>query len=106
MTPRSTLTGIQFNCRSLNTGLVELKLLIYSKKPDFVALCETWINVNSKYIPSFYNYCPVWKHRPTGTGGGLCILVKRGVQYQELNLNEYQNGLIEIQGIRLLAYDG
>ena len=101
MTPRSTLTGIQFNCRSLNTGLVELKLLIYSKKPDFVALCETWINVNSKYIPSFYNYCPVWKHRLTGTGGGLCILVKRGVQYQELNLNEYQNGLIEIQGIRL-----
>ena len=101
MTPRSTLTGIQFNCRSLNTGLVELKLLIYNKRPEFVALSETWINVNSKYIPSFYKYHPVWKHRETGAGGGLCILVREGVQYQELNLNQYHNGLLEIQGIRL-----
>ena len=39
----NALETIQLNCKSLNTKLGEVKLLIYANKPDIVALSETWI---------------------------------------------------------------
>ena len=75
----NNLVGIQLNCRSINTGLGELKMLIYSEKPDFVLLSETWLNNNTKFLPRFHDYRAEWKHRPTGQGGGLGILVRRGL---------------------------
>ena len=97
----SMIIGFQINCRSLNTNLGELKVLIYSNQPEFVLISETWINKNSKYLPKFLNYKAIWKHRETGMGGGLCILIKDGVQYQTLDLVGYANGILEFQGIRI-----
>ena len=97
----SSIQGIQLNCRSINTKLVETKLLIYQSKPDFVALCETWITSNTKYVPRFEGYIPEWQHRPAGVGGGLCLLVKRGIQYTKLDLNKYTGGVLEVQAIQL-----
>ena len=97
----SNLVGIQLNCRSINTGLGELKMLIYSEKPDFVLLSETWLNNNTKFLPRFHNYRAEWKHRPTGQGGGLGILVRRGLQYRNLDLTEYSGGVLEFQAIRI-----
>ena len=73
----SGVKGIQINARSINTGLGQLKLLIYTEKPDFVAICETWLRDKSRNIPKFINYNSLWKHRPnTSTvGGGLGILL-------------------------------
>ena len=96
------LSGIQHNCRSINTGLTELKLLIYNVRPDFVALSETWLNVNSKYIPKFINYSAEWVNRQTSTGGGLGILVKKGIIYRNINLNPFNNGVMEVQCIEIL----
>ena len=56
------LVGMQLNCRSINTGLSQLKLLIYYLKPDYVALCETWLNKNSKNLPKFVGYKVEWCH--------------------------------------------
>ena len=53
------LKGIQINCRSVNTGLGYLKIVIYCEKPDFVAMCETWLNETTKAVPSFYDYVAV-----------------------------------------------
>ena len=48
MQPNSS-TGLLHNCRSINTGLLELKRLIYNLSPIFAALTETWLN-NNRYI--------------------------------------------------------
>ena len=96
------LSGIQHNCRSINTGLIELKLLVYNIKPDFVALSETWLNENSKYIPKFYNYSAEWVNRETSSGGGLGMLVKSGLIYKNVNLDPFNNGVMEVQCIEVL----
>ena len=98
---KNDLTCIQFNCRSINTGLGELKLLTYVNKPDVLILCETWLNQHNKQIPKFINYSSEWKHRPLGHGGGLGILVKNGIQYTKLDLLPFPNGVLEFQGIKI-----
>ena len=96
------LKGIQINCRSVNTGLGYLKIMIYCEKPDFVAMCETWLNETTKAVPSFYDYVAVWKHRPNGTtGGGLGFLLRNGIQYTTRTLAEFRNGVLETQCIRI-----
>ena len=51
MTPHNStqdsLTGIQINCRSINNKLGNLKILIHTQNPDYVALSETWITHHS-----------------------------------------------------------
>ena len=95
------MTGVQLNCRGVNARLGELKLLIYTKKPDFVALSETFLNSHSKNIPRFMHYVSEWKHRPFRTGGGLGILIRQGIQYQNLQLTPYTNGVLEFQAITI-----
>jgi len=41
------LQVIQFNCNSLLNKLPEIKLYIYTKKPEIVCLCETFIKKGS-----------------------------------------------------------
>ena len=95
------LKGIQINTRSVNTGLAELKMLIYKEKPDFVAMCETWLNSNSRNIPKFYNYNARWKHRPDSIGGGLGLLLKDGLQFIDVPIDPYPRGVLEYQCIRV-----
>ena len=92
------LSIIMLNCRSLNNKLGEIKLMLYTKKPDLLCLTETQVK---KYEPKFINYTPLWKHRPE-QGGGLAILVRRGLQHTNLPLNVYRNGFIEAQAITLI----
>jgi hypothetical protein len=70
-----------------------------SKKPDILCLSETWIT-NPNRLPNFINYVCEWKHRGQ-QGGGLGMIIKRGVQYQKIDLNMYPDGLLEVQGIKL-----
>ena len=74
----SVLTGFFLNCQSISNKLGAVKLLIYQSRPDFVAFNETWLKKNE---PKFYNYSAVWKHRTSVPGGGLGIIVKKGIQY-------------------------
>ena len=49
----------QFNCNGINKKLSEIKLYIYTKKPDIICLNETWLsNLNRK--PNFIGYASEW----------------------------------------------
>ena len=72
--------------------------MMYHNKPDFVAFSETWIKHKA---PSFYNYEHIWNHRVGRPGGGLGFIVKRGIQFQELVLRPYANGVLETQAIKI-----
>ena len=45
---------LSVNCRSMYTKLLELKLLIYNKKPHIICLSETWAVADR--LPNFVNY--------------------------------------------------
>ena len=96
----SQLTGIQLNCQSLNTKLSSIKILVYKEKPDFIAFSETWLG-GAKNTPKFVNYNPLWRHRDGGMGGGLGLLFRRGIQFQNIPLNYYPNGVLEAQAGRI-----
>ena len=75
----------------------EIKLLVYSKKPDIVCFTETWI---SHYEPRFIDYIPVWKHRDS-FAGGLGILIRRNINFQNIDLNILQTGHLETLAIKV-----
>ena len=92
------LSIVQLNCRSVNNNLGEIKLLLYTLKPDILALSETWI---TNCEPRLYNHTCEWKHRG-GRGGGLGFVVKRGLQYSKINLLPFDNGALECQAIEVV----
>ena len=55
------------NCHSINNKLGEIKLMLYTRKPDIFCFTETWM---SRFEPKFIDYVAIWKHRG-GPGGGL-----------------------------------
>ena len=89
---------IVLNCNSLSSKLSEVKLLVDDEKAELVCLTETWLR---RYEPKFNNYKCLWKHRPDRVGGGLGILVKSNLQYDEINLSPFKNGVLEVQAIDL-----
>ena len=96
----NTIIGVQLNCQSLNTKLYDTKKLIYKIKPTFACFCETWIN-NCNRTPNFVDYHTIWRHRYGPRGGGLGILVRRGVQHSELPLKYYKDGGLEAQAVKI-----
>ena len=78
--------------------MVEIKLLVYHAKPDFVAFCETWLKHKT---PKFVDYSCVWKNRVTTVGGGLGFIVRRGLQFQQIDLVPYNEGILEVMAIRI-----
>ena len=98
----SKLEIIQINSRSINNKLGALKLMLYSNKPDIMAVCETWIKYHA---PKFIGYSAEWKNRPCGNGGGLGLILKRGIQYQLLDILPFTTGVLEYQIIRIFLED-
>lgn len=103
MTPflYNDLRIIQLNCHSIANKTSEIKLKLYTRKPHIMALSETWI---TNLEPRFIDYKAIWKHRQ-GVGGGLGLLLRRGIQYQILHLNHYNNGKLEYQAINIFMKD-
>ena len=87
------------NCNSLHTKLSEIKHHLQDSSPDVFCLCETWLNVG--YVPRFPNYNAEWMHRTGQRGGGLGILVRHGLQYTEVQLQQFPMGVLEVQAITL-----
>lgn len=67
------LSLVQLNCNGLSSKLSELKLYIFTKKPDIVCLCETWVR---RTPPRFPGYQAVWLPRPEGLGEVSAFLSK------------------------------
>ena len=91
---------MQLNCQSINANIVLTKLLTYSLRPHFLCLSETWLK-NNKKLPKFLDYHHIWRHRPGLQGGGLGILIRIGVQYQEIPLKYYKDGILEAQAVKI-----
>lgn len=90
----------QLNCNGIRGKISEIKLYLYSKKPDLLCLCETWLNKNE---PHFIGYDAIWHHRTDNDRGGLAILVREDICYKIKNLNSYPNGQMEFQAIEIAS---
>lgn len=93
---------MSLNCNSLYNKLPEVKQLLIEEDPDILCLCETW--TKEKYLPKFKNYKAEWKHR-TDRGGGLAILVNTNLQYQTIQLREFEQGVLEVQALEIYLGD-
>ena len=91
------LSLIQLNCRGINSKLGDIKIMIYTQKPQVVAFCETWLD---KYVPKFVDYTCEWKNR-ISFAGGIGFLIRKGVQYQNVFLQPYAQGHLEFQAIKI-----
>lgn len=98
-----TLQLISWNCRSIYNKLFELKKYIYIRKPEIVCLQETWIK--AEYLPAFINYSVFFKNRP-GRAGGLAIITRNDLVSEELELQAFQNGKLEIQRVKIKLQNG
>ena len=86
------------NCRSINNKLGEIKLLLYTRKPDIFGFNETWIN---RFEPKFIDYVPIWQHRGEPSGG-LEIILKKNLQHDKFFLIPFQNGKREVQAVKII----
>ena len=65
---------VQFNCNGLSKKLSEFKILVYTKKPDVICLCETWIKRREH---RFVGYIALWQHRIGAEKRGIAILLEK-----------------------------
>jgi hypothetical protein len=94
----SGLEVIQFNCNGLSNKLSEVKVYLYSNKPDILCLCETWLKRNQ---PKFIGYRVYFMNRDGAPKGGLAILVREDIEYRIKQITQFPNGGLEIQGIQI-----
>lgn len=80
----STLSVLQWNCRSLQRRLPDLHYLLEENKINVAALCKTRLGDN--YRPTFANYELLSKDRDR-RGGGVALLVDRSLRVSEINNN-------------------
>ena len=97
------LSVVLLNCNSMYRKLAEIKLLVYTTKPSVICLTETWAKNN--WIPSFVGYSSLWNNRQ-GNAGGTCISVYNGINFKEIVLNPFLNGILEQQCIEVVLYNG
>ena len=91
----------QLNCKSVSARLSELRLYVYSKKPDVICLCETW--ARPSFEPRFVGYQALWRHRQGRGGGGLCMLIRNDVPYSVNTLVPFPHAKLETMSVRLFT---
>ena len=70
---------MHFNCRSINSKITELILLLSVAQPDFVALSETWVTEGDSGALSIPGYDVVSVPRKGKTGGGVALLIRQSI---------------------------
>ena len=58
------------------------------------------------YLPTFYGYHCLWQNRFSHGVGGVCILIHQSLCFQEIRLNPFQDGVLEIQAIKVRLGSG
>ena len=96
---KEDLTIVQWNSRSLGRRISEFKIFLYTRKPDIVAIQETWYKSINK-TPSFISYEHIRKDRINRPAGGIMLLIRDHIQYKEKAITEYNgNKSLEVQVI-------
>jgi len=99
----SSLEVIQLNCNGISKKITELKIFLYTNKPDIMCLCETWLKIKE---PRFIGYKAIWCHRVAAARGGLGILVREDISFKYKNLIPYPGGQLEWQCIEISTSQG
>ena len=91
---------VHWNCNGLSGKIEELKLFLKLESPDIISLNEIKCNqalANLNFNALNYNSC--YKIRDNSIGGGVALLVKSSINFEELDLmNEFN---CEIVGIKI-----
>ncbi len=75
------------NARSLRNKLPELEILLCSSEYDLVAFSETWLDDSvPNALLSFGFYTVVRKDRECRIGGGVALLIRRGLVYEQVDV--------------------
>ena len=91
----------QLNCNGLLSvnRAVELKLYMYSTKPDIMCLCETFIKSKSREQKFVGYHEPYSLYREYANRGGLSIIIKETINYKVINLQPFAGGHLECQAV-------
>ena len=90
----STNMHFTSNIRGLCSKMEELQLTIKERNIDIYSLNETFLK--SKIEVDIPGYHLVRKDRSIGKGGGVALLIKSDINYNELDLN-IQNNVYNIE---------
>ena len=94
------LVIVHWNCNGLSGKIEELKLFLKLESPGIISLNEIKCNqalANLNFNALNYNSC--YKIRDNSIGGGVALLVKSSINFEELDLmNEFN---CEIVGIKI-----
>ena len=73
-------TILLWNCRSINSNLIEFKYFINKNQPDIICLTETWLTITSMFKETNYN--TIRKDRfDQQIGGRVAILLNKTNSY-------------------------
>ena len=93
------LNILQWNCRSIQNKVLQLQHYLSETFPDILCLHETHLHRNINLDLAGYHI--VRKDRADGrNGGGICICVKRNIEFAEILLPNSINKM-EFMAIRV-----
>lgn len=92
---------IQFNCNGIFNKLSEIKLYIYTRKPEVFCFSETFVK---KHEPKFIGYQSFWQHR-VGHKGGLGTFIRRDIAAKSRTLAQFQDQQLELQCTQIFSSD-
>ena len=92
-----------WNAGSLESKLDEFKIRINQVQPTIIAVVETWYTGQEKFNIGINGYTHITKNRTEIKGGGIQILIKDPIQFQEISLTNYNPGKMEILYLEVAA---
>ena len=96
---------VHWNCNSIKNKIELLKFFLSNNKPDVVFLNEIKCNkvTCNLLFNEIKNYKCIYKYREKNNGGGVALLIKDEIQYDQCYLFENHN--TEIIGIKVYLKD-
>ena len=86
MVGNANFTLHQINCNGISNRVGEIRIQIYTKKPDVVCFSETRLK---KWNPKFIGYKSIWEHTRGREKGGLGMLIREDMKFVVNNIRGY-----------------
>ena len=97
LTLKSNLRIIFWNARSVIKQKEELQTFL--QDVDILVCVESWLNENKSFqFPGFVSFR---KDRPSSTGGGIVLLIRKNIAYKEIDNLATPNLSVELCGLRI-----